>query len=136
LKLGGLYLETQLVLYKNKKLMRKVLPPIILFCVFCILVYNSGTEYYEKSREFHKNYFSGEILKIKEGRGTKIYYESDKYFYEGDFEGIKLKVGDIIRKNDTVVIVMRRNSRGEYVEVGIGRSKEPKKSYFNYFFGI
>ena len=31
---------------------------------------------------------------------------------------------------------MRKNSNGDYIEVGKGKSIEPKKSYFNYFFGI
>jgi hypothetical protein len=113
--------------------MKKIILPIIL-SIFCFVVYNSKAEYYEKSKEFNQNYFSGEIEKIIEGRGTKVYYKNDSYFYEEDYEGVKLKVGDVIRKNNAQIIIMRKNSNGEYVEVGKGKSIEPCKSYFNYFF--
>jgi hypothetical protein len=116
--------------------MKKIILPIIIITLFCFMVYNSKTEDYEKSKEFNKNYFTAEIEKIVEGRGTKVYYENNKYFYEDDFEGIKLKVGDVIRKSENEIIIMRKNSKGEYIEAGKGKSKEPSKSYFNYFFGI
>ncbi|MFV8333548.1 hypothetical protein [Flavobacterium sp. GSP14] len=115
--------------------MRKIIPVIILFSILFSIIYNSKTEYYEKSKEFHKSYFSAEITKIKEYRGTKIYYDNDNYFYESDYDGIKLKVGDVIRKNDAEIIVTRKNSSGEYVEIGKGKSIKPSKSYFSYFFG-
>ncbi len=109
---------------------------IVIISIFCFIVYNSKTENYENSKEFYRNNFSSEIEKIVEGRGTKIYYENDKFFYEDDFRGIKLKIGDLIRKNNSEIIVLRKNINGEYVEVGKGTSKEPSKCYFNYFFGI
>ena len=116
--------------------MRKIIPVIILIPILFFIIYNSKTEYYEKSKEFHKSYFSAEIIKIKEGRGTQIYYDNDNYFYESDYDGIKLKVGDVIRKSDAEIIVTRKNSNGEYIEIGKGKSIAPEKSYFNYFFGI
>lgn len=115
--------------------MRKIIPTILII-TFCSLVYNSKTEDYEKSKEFHKSYFSSEIIKINEGRGTKIYYGKDTYFYESDYDGIELKVGDVIRKGDKEIIVTRRNASGEYIMVGKGKSLEPEKCYFDYFFGI
>jgi hypothetical protein len=118
---------------KSENIMKKIILPIIL-SIFCFVVYNSKTEYYEKSKEFNQNSFSAEIEKIVEGRGTKVYYKNDSYFYEEDYEGVKLKVGDVIRKNNAQIIIMRKNSNGEYVEVGKGKSIEPSKSYFNYFF--
>ena len=114
--------------------MKKIIPLIIIL-IFCFVVYNSKNDYYEKSEEFYRNSFSAEIEKIVEGRGTKVYYENDNYFYEEDYEGVKLKVGDVIRKNDAEIIITRKNSSGEYVEIGKGKSIEPNKNYFNYFFG-
>lgn len=116
--------------------MRKIIPAVIVISIFCFMVYNSKTEYYEKSKEFYTNTFSGEILKITEGRGNKIYYENDKYFYDSNCEGLEIRVGDVVRKSISEIIVMRKDSIGEYVEVGKQIIKEPSKSYFNYFFGI
>ncbi|REG88748.1 hypothetical protein [Flavobacterium aquicola] len=116
--------------------MRKIFPVIIVISIFCFMVYNSKTEYYEKSIEFSKSTFSGEILKITEGRGNKIYYENDKYFYDSNCEGLEIQVGDVVRKSIGEIIVMRKDSNGKYVEVGKQIIKEPSKSYFNYFFGI
>jgi hypothetical protein len=114
--------------------MRKTIPIILVFSIFCFIVYNSKTEYYEKSKEFYKSTFSGEILKITKGRGNKIYYENDKYFY--DIDGLDIKVGDVVRKSVNEIIVLRKGSNGEYVEVEKEKIIEPSKSYFNYFFGI
>ena len=113
--------------------MKKIIPLIIIL-IFCFVIYNSKKDSYEKSEEFYRKSFSGEIEKIIEGRGTKVYYENDSYFYEEDYEGVKLNVGDVIRKKDAEIIIMRKNSSGEYVEVGKGKNIEPNKSYFNYFF--
>lgn len=116
--------------------MRKIIPIVIIISIFCFMVYNSKSEYYEKSREFYKSTFNSEILKIKEGRGNKIYYEDDKYFYDSECEELEIKVGDLVRKNSSEIIVMRKDSNGNYVEVGKELINEPSKSYFNYFFGI
>ena len=115
--------------------MKKIIPLVIIL-IFFFSVYNSGTAYYKKNKEFHSKYFSGEIEKIIEGRGTKIYYDRDNYFYESDYDGIKLLVGDVIRKNGSEITISRKDINGNYVEIGKGKSKEPKKSYFDYFFGI
>ena len=114
--------------------MKKIIPLIIIL-IFCFVVFNSKKDYYEKSEEFYHNSFTGEIEKIIEGRGTKVYYENESFFYEEDYEGEKLKVGDLIRKNNAEITIMRKNSSGEYIEIGKGKSIEPNKSYFNYFFG-
>ena len=116
--------------------MRKTIPVILVISIFCFMVYNSKTEYYEKSKQFYANSFSGEIIKITEGRGNKIYYENDKYFYDFECDGLEIKVGDVVRKNINEIIVLRKNLNGEYVEVGKEIIKKPSKSYFNYFFGI
>ena len=116
--------------------MRKTIPVILVISIFCFMVYNSKTEYYEKSKQFYANSFSGEIIKIIEGRGNKIYYEKDKYFYDFEFDSLNIKVGDVVRKNSSEIMVMRKNSNGEYIEVGKEVIKKPSKSYFNYFFGF
>ena len=115
--------------------MKKIISAIIIL-IFFFIVYNSKTDYYEKSKQFHTKYFSGEIQKIDEGRGTKIYYDRDNYFYESDYDGIKLLVGDVIRKSGSEITIVRKDINGNYVEIGKGKSIEPKKSYFDYFFGI
>ena len=116
--------------------MKKIIPIIFILSIFCFVVYNSKTEYYEKSKEFYSKTFSGEIIKITEGRGNKIYYESDKYFYSSECENLEIKVGDLVRKNINEIIVLRKNSNGEYIEIGKEQIKKPSKSYFNYFFGV
>jgi hypothetical protein len=115
-------------------MIKKIIPAFIIFLIFSFFIYNSKTKYYEKSKEFHAGNFNGEIEKIVEGRGTKIYYENEKYFYLEDYDGVKLLVGDIIRKNNNEISVLRKNSKDEYIEIGNGKSLEPKKSYFKYFF--
>lgn len=104
--------------------------------IFLFIVYNSKRDYYDKSREFYSKYFNGEIQKIEEGRGTRIYYEKNNFFYKSDFDGPELFVGDVLRKSNNEITIMRKTSKGYYVEIGKGESIEPKKSYFAYFFGI
>jgi hypothetical protein len=107
--------------------------------IFVTVVYNSKTDFYEKSKEFSKMSFSGEITKIVVSRGTKVYftdYGIEKYFYIEDYSGVELFVGDILRKNGEEIRIMRKDSNGEYVEVGKGKSLKPEKSYCTYFTGI
>ena len=110
--------------------MKKIITLVILL-IFSLVVFNSKKDKYEKSEEFYRNSFSGEIEKIIEGRGTKVYYGNESFFYEEDYEGEKLRVGDIVRKNNAEITIMRKNSNGEYIEIGKGKSIEPNKSYFN-----
>lgn len=116
-------------------MIKKIIITLII-TIFIFIVYNSKTEYYQKSKEFHQNYFNGEIQKIVAGRGTEIYYEKDKFFYKDDYDGPELLVGDIIRKSNTEITILRKNYEGNYIEIGRGKSIQPKKSYFDYFFGI
>lgn len=116
--------------------MRKIIPIVIIISIFCFVVYNSKSEYYEKSKEFKNSTFNGEILKITEGRGNKIYYENDKYFYDSECKDLEIKVGDVVRKSLSEIILMRKDLNGNYVEVGKEIITEQNESYFNYFFGI
>ncbi|MEW5677243.1 hypothetical protein ABGT15_13090 [Flavobacterium enshiense] len=116
--------------------MKKIFLPIIITLIVFFLIYNSKTEYYEKSKEFHNSYFSSEIIKIEQARGTKIYYENDNFFYESDYKGVKLMVNDVIRKSSDGITILRKNSKGKYIEIGKGKSIEPKISYFKYFFDL
>ena len=100
------------------------------------MVYNSKSEYCDKSKKFKRSNFNGEILKIIEGRGTKIYYENNNYFYASECRELKIKVGDIVSKSRTELIVKRKNLYGQYIEIGKKIIKESNESYFNYFFGI
>ncbi len=118
---------------------RTIFSILILFSIFLFFVYNSGTEYYEKSIEFSRKNFSGEITKIVETRGTKVYYKDydiENYFYLGDYSGVELLVGDVLRKRGDEITVMRKGNNNELFEVGKGKSLKPEKSYFTYFTGI
>lgn len=117
-------------------MMRKIIPGLVILLIFCFVVYNSKTENYEESIAFRKSTFSGEILKITEGKRNKIYYENDKYFYQSNCKDLEIKVGDVVRKSYDEIIITRKNSNEEYVEVGKKIIEEPSKSYFNYFFGF
>jgi len=109
---------------------------IVIFIIFGFYVYNSKREYYEKHIEFYDKNFSEEVKKITEGRGTKIYYNSNEYFYtffcEDEYKIDRdLKVGDIIvKKTDTLEVC--RNSMDNIILTS--KVIKPKKSYFEYFF--
>ena len=115
--------------------MKKILP-VALFSVLIFVIYNSKTEDYKEKKEFYNSNFSSEIIKIETTRGTKIQCKDGNYFYESDYEGVKLMEGDIIRKNNESIIVLRKNPQDEYTEIGTGKSIKPESSYFNYFFGL
>ena len=117
-------------------MLKKIIPASIIFIIFGFFFYNSKTDDYEKSKEFYNKTFSGKIEKIVEGRGTRIYYGDQNYFYLSNYEGIELLVGDIIQKNNSKISILRKNSKNEYLEIGNGKSLEPKKSYFEYFFDL
>ena len=119
-------------------MIKKIVILIIIF-ILLSLIYNSKTEYYEKSIEFSNKSFSGEITKIITTRGTKVYYQdydAENYFYLEDYRGIKLFVGDVFRKSGNEIIIMREDHSGKFVKVGTGKSLKPKESYFSYFTGI
>lgn len=110
---------------------------IIIFLIFLILIYTSKTDYYESKKEFYKRSFSSEIEKMIGSRGTRVYYKyfgKESYFYLHQYEGIELKVADVIRKNEDVITIMRKDKNGEYAEVGKGKSLKPEESYFQFFF--
>lgn len=70
---------------KNTENIMKKIILLVIILIFCFVIYNSKKDFYEKSEEFYRKSFSGEIKKIIEGRGTKVYYENDSYFYEEDY---------------------------------------------------
>lgn len=118
---------------------RTIFAASIIFSIFLFFVYNSGTEYYEKSIAFSRKSFSGEIIKIVESRGTKVYYKDadvQDYFFLEHYSGVELLVGDVLRKSGDELRVMRNNKNNELIEVGKGKSIKPEDSYFTYFTGI
>ncbi|MEO8236613.1 MAG: hypothetical protein ABI576_00795 [Flavobacterium sp.] len=92
-------------------MIKKVILPIILVLIFAFTIYNSKKEYYEKSIEFNNKSFNAEVEKIVEGRGTKVYYQdynTENYFYLEDYSGVKLFVGDVLRKNSNEISIRRK----------------------------
>ncbi len=112
---------------------------IIFFLVFFILVFSSKIEDYEKDLEFNNKSFNAKIEKIVETRGIKVYfydYEKENYFYLSSYEGINLRVNDYLKKHGSEITILREDLKGDYVEIGKGKSIEPLKNYFSYFTGI
>ncbi len=109
---------------------------IVIIIIFGFNIYNSKSEYYKKHIEFYNKKFSSEVNKIVEGRGTKIYYNTNDYFYtffcEKEYKMDEIiKFGDIlVKKKDTLEVC--RNSINNIIFST--KVIKPKKTYFEYFF--
>jgi hypothetical protein len=87
---------------------------LIIVSIFSFAVYNSKSEFYRKHNEFYNQIFTAQVTKIVEGRGTKIFYNSNNYFYsdycEEEYKLEKLiKVGDVIRKKTGILEIYRED---------------------------
>ena len=114
---------------------------IFVISIFCFLVYNSKSVYYEADKEFYDHaYFSGEVVKISGGRGTKIFYGESEFFYAGSLANDSvaeiIKIGDVVRKRDSVLEISREDEENEMKQIATVKVKNPGDSYFWYFLGL
>ena len=120
----------------KKKIAFSIIPIVLLLFIFN--VYNSKKEFYLKQNEFYDQIFTSEVTKIIEGRGTKIYYNSNEYFYsdycEDEYKLEKIiKVGDILEKKTGILEVYRGDKNNMLINCKVIK---PKKTYFQIFFGL
>lgn len=111
---------------------------ILIIIIFIFNVYNSKNEFYLKQNEFYNQIFTSQVVKIIEGRGTKIFYNSSDYFYsdycEDEYKLEELiKVGDVLEKKIGILEVYRGDKSNRII---ICRVIKPEKSYFQNFFGF
>lgn len=108
--------------------------------VFAFSDYHSKKEYYEVDKAFYDNAnVSGEVVKIMQGRGTRIFYTDTDFFYAecvaGNAIAGTIKIGDVVRKRDSVLEILREANKKEMRRVAIAIVENPGDSYFRYFFG-
>lgn len=121
---------------KNMKKLIALLFGLIALLLFVFNVYSSKKEFYLKQKEFYNKTFTSQVTKIIEGRGTKIFYNSNEYFYsdycddEYKLEEL-IKIGDILDKKTGILEVYRDNSK-----IITCKIIEPKESYSESFFGF
>ena len=78
---------------------------IIIIGIFCLIFFSKWNDY-KNNVEFYKKEANISIKKIVESRGTKVYYNSEDFFYLETYNGDKLEVGDSIsKKNEKIEIV-------------------------------
>ncbi len=114
---------------------KKVIP-VIVVTVALVLVYNSKRGYYQNKIDFYNSTLDIKILKIKDARGTKVYYSEKDFFYLESCEGIELYSGDSISKVGNMIKVFRSKTGKGYVLSESGKAVKPKDSYFNFFFNL
>lgn len=110
--------------------MKKVI--VLLVIVIIIFIFNV----YNSKNEFYNQIFTSQVVKIIEGRGTKIFYNSSDYFYsdycEDEYKLEELiKVGDVLEKKIGILEVYRGDKNNRII---ICRVIKPEKSYFQNFF--
>ena len=102
----------------------------ILLITLLFLIFFSKWYEYKNDVEFYKKNINSTILKIKTNRGTKVYYNSEDFFYLDTYKGDKLEVGDSISKKNEKIEIFTNGTLNGY-----GQIKKPKENYFIYFFG-
>jgi len=83
---------------------------IFLAIALFIIIYNSKRSYYNKKVDFYNENINGVIIKIKETRGTKVYYGENEYFFLEAYKGVQLKEGDSISKSNQDIKIYRKSS--------------------------
>lgn len=118
----------------------QILTISVVIVIFSFVVYNSKRDYYAADKDFYYNaYFNSEVAKIVDGRGTKIYYNDSDFFYtdalKDNLEVEQLiEIGDIVKKQDSVLEIFRRDKNGDIQKIFTGKIEKPESSYFSYFF--
>lgn len=114
---------------------KKVIP-ILIVALALILIYNSKRGYYRNKTNFYSSTLNVKILKIKDARGTKVYYSEEDFFYLESCEDIHVYPGDSISKVGSKIKVFRNKTGKVYVLAESGKAIKPKDSYFNFFFNL
>ncbi|MFL1897264.1 hypothetical protein ACJRPK_16290 [Aquimarina sp. 2-A2] len=109
---------------------------IIIILIFFALIYNSKKEYYSNKVKFFDKKMGGVILDIKEGRGTKVYYAKEDFFYLEQLESKSIMIGDSLIKNGTELSVYRKNGGEKFMFLKKESIIKPNDSYFKFFFGL
>jgi len=122
--------------------MKKILSisiPIFIILVFALIVYASNRDFHIQHTKFYRSTFNSEVVKITEGRGTKIFYDNYHFFYTDfcqdnqEVENV-IKVGDVVRKQDSILEIFRENSRKEMQRILTTKVGKPSKDFpFNIF---
>ena len=102
---------------------------IIIIGIFCLIFFSKWYDY-KNDVEFYKKNVDSTILDIRTNRGTKVYYNSEDFFYLDTYLGDKLEVGDSISKKNEKIEIFTNGTL-----TGYGQIKKPKENYFIYFFG-
>ena len=118
-----------------KKNLRKIWAVLIVF-IFFGFIYNSKREFYENNVAFYNKNLNGNILKIVNGRGTKVYYSAENYFYLDFYKGIKLEDGNSFQKTDNDLKIYKKTTDGKLIFKGVGEMEKPQETYFKFFFNL
>ena len=109
---------------------------VLIFLIFCGVIYNSKRELYKNNVDFYSRDFDGNILKIVNGRGTKIYYSPENYFYLDYYKGIKLEEGNSFQKTGKDFKIYKKTSDGKLIFKGVGEMEKLQETYFKFFFDL
>ncbi|WP_190311295.1 hypothetical protein [Psychroflexus gondwanensis] len=118
------------------KIKTKTIFQILLVLALPVVIYFTKTDYYKNTVDFYKNDVNGIILKIKESRGTKVYYNESEFFYLDQLKDKSIKVGDSISKRGSDLLVFEKNSNGQYEFLKKINVIKPKDSYLKFFYGL
>ena len=86
--------------------------------------------------DFYKKNVDAIILKIEEGRGTKVYYNESEFFYLDQLKEESIKAGDSISKRGSDLLVFDKNTMGQYHFLNKIEVTKPEDSYFKFFYGL
>jgi hypothetical protein len=111
----------------------------LIVLIFAFTVLNSKRDIYNLNKQFYSENFNSEVVKIEDGRGTKIFYNSHDFFYT-DFCSNSLilerniKIGDVVKKQDSLLEIFRRNNKKQFVKILSTSIEKPTNNYFSFFF--
>lgn len=112
---------------------------VIFIITFGTVVYYSKSDIYSRHKKFYNNTINSEVRQITHGRGIKVYYSKNDLFYtsfcqnSNELENL-VKVGDVIKKQNSDLQIYRSNGSDELVKVFSTKVIPPAESYFSYFF--
>jgi len=102
----------------------------VLLGLFLVLVFSSKYSDYRQRVKFHNENISKKIVRIKEGRGTKVYFDDENYFFLDSYKGPPLAIGDFVIKDGTKISVFRGSDNSSFSGILV----PPPETYFEFFF--